>query len=40
MLVWDLLDLTPYGRQETWEDTPPGRPQQPPYQWIRLHDSY
>ena len=24
MLVWDLLDLTPYGRQETWEDSPPG----------------
>jgi predicted dithiol-disulfide oxidoreductase (DUF899 family) len=40
MLVWDLLDLTPYGRQETWEETPRGRPQQPPYEWIRLHDSY
>jgi predicted dithiol-disulfide oxidoreductase (DUF899 family) len=39
MLVWDLFDLTPYGRQETWEDTPRGRPQQPPYEWIRLHDS-
>lgn len=22
-----LLDLTPYGRQETWEDSPPGYPQ-------------
>ena len=40
MLVWDLLDLTPYGRQETWEDSPPGWPQQPPYDWIRLHDAY
>ncbi len=40
MLVFDLLDLTPYGRQETWEDSPPGRPQQPPYEWMRLHDSY
>jgi predicted dithiol-disulfide oxidoreductase (DUF899 family) len=26
-----LLDLTPLGRQETWEDTPEGRPQLPPY---------
>lgn len=40
MLVFDLLDLTPYGRQESWEDSPPGRPQQPPYEWMRLHDSY
>jgi predicted dithiol-disulfide oxidoreductase (DUF899 family) len=22
-----LLDLTPYGRQETWEDSPPDFPQ-------------
>ncbi|MDN3248348.1 MULTISPECIES: DUF899 family protein [Streptomyces] len=22
-----LMDLTPYGRQESWEDSPPGRPQ-------------
>ena len=27
-------------RQEEWEDTPRGRPQTPPYQWWRLHDSY
>ena len=40
MLVFDLLDLTPYGRQETWEDSPEGWPQQPPYEWMRLHDSY
>ena len=40
MLVFDLLDLTPYGRQETWEDSPAGWPQQPPYEWMRLHDSY
>jgi len=38
--VWTFLDLTPLGRQEEWEDTPPGRPQSPPYQWWRLHDSY
>jgi predicted dithiol-disulfide oxidoreductase (DUF899 family) len=35
-----LLDLTPFGRQETWEDSPEGRPQTPPYQWWRLHDEY
>ncbi|MEX0646818.1 MAG: DUF899 domain-containing protein [Balneolaceae bacterium] len=35
-----LLDLTPYGRQETWEDSPEGWPQTPPYQWWRLHDNY
>jgi predicted dithiol-disulfide oxidoreductase (DUF899 family) len=40
MVVFDLLDLTPYGRQEAWEDSPPGWPQTPPYEWIRLHDSY
>jgi predicted dithiol-disulfide oxidoreductase (DUF899 family) len=38
--VWTFLDLTPLGRQEEWEDTPPGRPQTPPYQWWRLHDQY
>ncbi len=37
---WALLDLTPLGRQEDWEDTPEGRPQTPPYQWWRLHDEY
>lgn len=35
-----LLDLTPYGRQETWEDSPEGWPQTPAYQWWRLHDQY
>lgn len=40
MLVFDLLDLTPYGRQETWEHSPPGWPQDPPYTWMRLHDRY
>ena len=40
MGVFDLLDLTPYGRQETWEDSPDGWPQQPPYEWMRLADSY
>ena len=40
MLVFDLLVLTPYGRQEAWEDSPSGWPQRPPYEWMRLHDSY
>lgn len=35
-----LLDLTPYGRQENWEDSPAGWPQSEPYQWWRLHDEY
>jgi predicted dithiol-disulfide oxidoreductase (DUF899 family) len=40
MVVFDLLDLTPYGRQETWEESPDGWPQKPPYEWMRLADSY
>jgi predicted dithiol-disulfide oxidoreductase (DUF899 family) len=35
-----LLDLTPYGRQEMWEDSPRGWPQTPPYEWWRLRDEY
>jgi hypothetical protein len=43
-----LLDMTVYGRQETWEDSPPGWPQRwegaehfrtngrPTAQWSRL----
>jgi predicted dithiol-disulfide oxidoreductase (DUF899 family) len=38
--VWSFLDLTPLGRQEDWEDTPPGRPQTPRYTWWRKHDEY
>ncbi len=38
--TWSILDITPFGRQEEWEDTPAGRPQTPPYQWWRLHDEY
>jgi predicted dithiol-disulfide oxidoreductase (DUF899 family) len=38
--VWTFLDLTPLGRQEAWEDSPPGRPQTPPYVWWRRHDEY
>jgi predicted dithiol-disulfide oxidoreductase (DUF899 family) len=38
--VWTFLDLTPLGRQESWEDTPEGYPQTPPYDWWRRHDEY
>jgi predicted dithiol-disulfide oxidoreductase (DUF899 family) len=38
--VWTLLDLTPYGRQESWEDSPEGWPQTEPYRWWRRHDEY
>jgi predicted dithiol-disulfide oxidoreductase (DUF899 family) len=38
--VWTFLDLTPFGRQEEWEDSPPGRPQTPKYEWWRFHDEY
>ncbi len=37
---FNLLDLTPNGRQEEWEDSPEGWPQTPPYTWWRLHDEY
>jgi predicted dithiol-disulfide oxidoreductase (DUF899 family) len=37
---FNLLDLTPLGRQETWEDSPEGWPQTAPYEWWRLHDEY
>lgn len=36
---WTYLDLTPFGRQETWEDSPDGWPQSEPYSWFR-HDDY
>jgi predicted dithiol-disulfide oxidoreductase (DUF899 family) len=38
--VWRLLDATPYGRQESWQDSPEGWPQSPPYAWWRRHDEY
>lgn len=38
--IWSLLDLLPFGRQETWEDSPQGWPQSAPYQWWRRHDEY
>lgn len=39
-LDFNLLDLTPYGRQEQWEDSPEGWPQTPTMQWIQHKDEY
>ena len=38
--TWAYLDLTALGRQETWEDSPEGYPQTPPYEWWNLHNEY
>jgi predicted dithiol-disulfide oxidoreductase (DUF899 family) len=38
--VWTFLDLTPFGRQEDWEDSPDGWPKTPRYTWWRRHDEY
>lgn len=38
--TYNWLDLTPFGRQEDWEDSPPGWPQTPTHGWLRHHDKY
>ncbi|BBX37219.1 hypothetical protein MMAG44476_38330 [Mycolicibacterium mageritense DSM 44476 = CIP 104973] len=38
--TWSFLDMTALGRQETWEDSPEGYPQTPPYEWWDWHDEY
>jgi predicted dithiol-disulfide oxidoreductase (DUF899 family) len=38
--TWSYLDITPLGRQESWEDSPAGYPQNPPYKWWNWHDNY
>ena len=38
--TWSYLDATPLGRQESWEDSPTGYPQTPPYAWWNWHDEY
>lgn len=35
-----MLDILPFGRQETWEDSPEGWPQAPTYTLGGLHDEY
>jgi predicted dithiol-disulfide oxidoreductase (DUF899 family) len=38
--TWSYLDITALGRQEEWEDSPEGYPQNPPYEWWNWHDEY
>ncbi|WP_410670054.1 DUF899 domain-containing protein [Amycolatopsis sp. cmx-4-68] len=38
--TWSYLDLTAFGRQEEWEDSPAGYPQSPAYAWWQRHDEY
>ena len=38
--VWSYLDMTALGRQEIWEDSPDGYPQERPYKWWNWNDSY
>ena len=38
--TWSYLDMTALGRQEEWEDSPEGYPQDPPYEWWVWHDEY
>ncbi len=37
--TYNLLDMTPLGRQEDWEE-PAGRSDGPMMHWIRRHDRY
>jgi len=36
---WTYLDLTPFGRQESWEDSPDGWPKRES-SWTRRHNEY
>jgi predicted dithiol-disulfide oxidoreductase (DUF899 family) len=38
--TWSYLDITAFGRQEEWEDSPDGHPQGPAYTWWDWHDEY
>ena len=37
--TWSYLDITALGRQEDWEDSPDGYPQDSHF-WWNLHDEY
>lgn len=37
---WSYLDITPFGRQELWEESPSWVNQTAPYEWWRHHDRY
>jgi predicted dithiol-disulfide oxidoreductase (DUF899 family) len=36
---WTYLDMTPFGRQEPWEDSPEGRPVRDMH-WTKRHNEY
>jgi predicted dithiol-disulfide oxidoreductase (DUF899 family) len=38
--TWAYLDITAFGRQEEWEDSPEGTPQTQPYGWWTYNDAY
>src|SRR6266478_1796594 len=38
--TWSYLDITPLGRQDTWEASPEGYPQTPLYKWWNWDDNY
>jgi predicted dithiol-disulfide oxidoreductase (DUF899 family) len=38
--TYGYLDMTAFGRQEKWEDSPEGYPQDPPHSWLNWHDNY
>ena len=40
MSTFQWLDITAYGRQEEWEDSPEGWPQTPTFGWMRHKDRY
>ena len=37
---WSFFDVSPLGRQETWQGAPAGTPQGEPYVWWRRHGEY
>jgi predicted dithiol-disulfide oxidoreductase (DUF899 family) len=38
--TWSYLDMTAFGRQEDWEESPEDYPQDPAYAWWRRHGEY
>jgi predicted dithiol-disulfide oxidoreductase (DUF899 family) len=38
--IWALLDITPFSRQEEWQDAPEGVPQDRTGSWTPRHDEY
>jgi predicted dithiol-disulfide oxidoreductase (DUF899 family) len=38
--IWGLLDITPFGRQEVWQDASEGVPQDRTGSWVRRRDEY